>query len=165
MMEVPEEPLHTTIKKGVDKMSKLKYWQVELPKIKIIGKIRLAYYEKAEVLQFNLLHQENDGTITIGKTICLYKESIHRGNLDSLGFLIDILHLWRKKTRALDLASAHYDTSKEHCSADLETLVNVLEVEQGDFTYSAPIVELENFNVVADHQANLEEVNINDSKN
>lgn len=93
-------------------MESKKYWQLELPKIKILGRVRVAHYEKAGVLQFNLLHQENDGTLKIGKTICLYRDSIHRENLDSLNFLMDILHMWRKQGRANNPADRHYDISE-----------------------------------------------------
>lgn len=94
-------------------MGNFKYWQTEIPEVKFLGLIRIAFYRKAGVLQFNLMRPENDGSLTIGKTLCLYEDSICRENLDTLDFLMNILHVWRKKGRAKypkgDIASAAPD--------------------------------------------------------
>ena len=122
-------------------MNILKYWQRELPKVKIMGKTRLAYYEAAGVLQISLLHMENDGTLKIGKTVCLYRDSIIRENLDSLNFLMDVLHLWRKQGRATNPADKHYNTGETIVQPDSESLVGVSGEGLGDLIYAGLATE------------------------
>lgn len=127
-------------------MGNLKYWQTEIPEVKFLGLIRIAYYRNAGVLQFNLMRPENDGSLTIGKTLCLYEDSICRENLEALNFLMDILHLWRKRARA--------KYSKEITLAIPEMLDSIPEN-----------VKLENLGVQSDSNiAELSELDNSDNK-
>ncbi len=108
------------------------YWAKEIPEVRFFGRKRLAYYKKAGVLQVSLVRQENDGTILIGKTICIYKDEADRGNLPVINFLIDIFHDWRKHARGTDEVAIHFDSGEVVVLPDSTALDSVDECGQGN---------------------------------
>ena len=111
-------------------MENIRYWDKELPVVKIMGRTRIAHYPKAGVLQFSVLHQNPDGSLEIGKTVCLYEDSITRDNLPAIEYLMDVLHMWRKRGRMLNPNDRQ---RKNIALADLQALVSAEQIDQGNF--------------------------------
>lgn len=110
-------------------MKSEKYWERELPEVRILGKTRIAFYPNAGVLQFSALSQDADGTLRIGRTICLYEDNIFRSNLNVIEFLMDILHIWRKRGRARNPVEPN---QRNIALAELQALVSAEQIDQGN---------------------------------
>lgn len=110
------------------------YWEDEVADVRVIGRTRIAHYKKAGVLQFSVLSHGLDGVLHIGKTVCIYKNSIvkdnsYKRNDDGIRFLMDILHLWRKETREnFPHSEKKYNKCEIVVLPDKETLDKVSEV-------------------------------------
>lgn len=116
-------------------MNESKYWEREFPQVKILGRTRIAHYAKAGVLQFSVLHQAADGSLEIGKTVCLFEESVSRENLPAIEFLMDVLHMWRKRGRCKNPNERHNQLTRKHIALDeLQELVNSEKSGRGDLT-------------------------------
>lgn len=109
-------------------MENLKYWEREIPKVKILGRVRIAYYEHAGALQFSLMNQAADGSLAVGKTVILYEDYVTRETLPAIEFLMDVLHMWRKRGRARNPANM-----RNIALVELQALVSAERIDQGNF--------------------------------